>query len=105
MNCICSLPNGNNLLISTNDLAGIMKSVSWSTGVLNLVVYTASLNPSAAAKVTESFDISTFTPVSTGLDSSVAAAKTTWFIAFFNSAVEIFITIPSSIVGMGGYSL
>ena len=54
-----------------------MKDRSSSTSDASFCLNTASLKPSAAAKVKSSPLISTLMPVSTGRESSVAAAKAT----------------------------
>ena len=70
----------------------------------NAILSTASLNPSAAAKVIQSLSISTFTPISTGLESSEAATKATLPRDFFNSFEEIEIVGDSEVSGIGGNS-
>ena len=81
-----------------------MKLVGSGTGDASEAVCTASLNPSAAAKVTLLSSASTFTPVSTGRESSVAAAKATCSMAVRRTLGSIVMPTPSSTEGMGGNS-
>ena len=83
---------------------GMMQSTGSATGDARLAVCTAKRNPSAAAKVTLSPSISSFTPVSTGRESSVAAANTILSIASLSTLASIATPTPSSTVGMGGNS-
>ena len=85
-------------------LAGIITSILPSIASVNLSFCTANLKPSAAAKLKSFPSILSSTPVSTGRDSSVAAAKATLDIAFFKTPALTTALIPSSTVGMGGNS-
>ena len=71
---------------------------------MSLPLYTPNRNPSAAANVNLSPVISTFTPVSTGRESSVAAAIPTCLIASVNTFVSTLPATPESTVGIGGNS-
>ena len=81
-----------------------MKLMSSEVGSDSLPLYTARRKPSAAASVNSSPLISTFTPVSTGRESSVAAAKATCVTASRNTWGSMRTTEPDSTVGIGGKS-
>ena len=85
-------------------LEGTMAWVSSETGSRRGALYTASRKPSAPARVRTCSEASSLIPVSTGLVSSVAAAKTTRPMAVRRTCGSIRTVIPSSTVGMGGNS-
>ena len=91
-------------LTSSRDLAGTIKLTSSPMGSASLPWYTASLKPSAAAKVKPSPEISTLIPVNTGRESSVAAAKATWLMASRSTPASTLPASPASTVGIGGKS-
>ena len=78
----------------------VFPSTAFASGIL----YTASRNPSAAARVSRSPSNSMLMPVRTGRDSSVAAAMETREIPSRNPSAPISAVIPSATSGTGGKS-
>ena len=91
-------------LTSKRALAGIITVTSSEIGSASVTLSTESRNPSAAAKVRVSPWNSALTPVSTGLESSVAAAKTTRPRALRKASASTLAAMPSPISGIGGNS-
>ena len=85
-------------------LAGTMQLISSAGPFASSVFSTDILNPSAAASVSEVSVMSTFTPVSAGRESSVAAENTTRSSAPRSLSPGMVIDAPSLTEGMGGNS-
>ena len=84
--------------------AGMITLTSSGTALSKVPFCTARRNPSAAAMVNVLSSSLTSTPVNTGRDSSVAAAKATRVIADFKTRGSTSAATPSSTVGIGGNS-